>query len=82
MKPLGFIWRWKAKETEPVNINPWQFRDVPVHESNYHLLDMIPVYGAEAIKQAKREALLEAADVCGESRWTAVELRQMAEMLK
>lgn len=37
---------------------------------------------SEEIKAAKREALLEAADMCGESRWTELELRQLAEELK
>jgi len=49
MKPLGFIWRWKAKEHEPQDINPWQFRDAPVNESNFHLLDVIPVCECKAV---------------------------------
>ena len=57
MKPFGFIWRWKAKD-----INQWQFRAVPVHPDNYDLIDTVPIYTEEMLKQAKREALLDVAE--------------------
>jgi hypothetical protein len=52
------------------------------YASTAQLRERIAHVVVPAIDAAKKEALLEAADVCGESRWTAVELRQMAEMLK
>ncbi len=46
-EPAGFIWRWKAKVGEPADVNPWQFRDVPVHQSNIDMLDLVPLYRKE-----------------------------------
>jgi hypothetical protein len=48
-EPVGFLWRWKAKEHEPADANPWQFRDVPVHQSNIDMLDLIPLYRREDV---------------------------------
>jgi hypothetical protein len=45
-EPIGFLWRWKAKEHEPADANPWQFRGVPVRH-NIAMLDLIPLYRGE-----------------------------------
>ena len=52
-EPVGFLWRWKAKEHEPADANPWQFRDVPVHPSNIDMLDLISLY--RGVSQAEYE---------------------------
>jgi hypothetical protein len=54
-EPIGFLWRWKAKEHEPADVNPWQFRDVPVHPSNIDMLDLIPLY--RGVSQAEYESM-------------------------
>jgi hypothetical protein len=48
-EPIGFLWRWKAKEHEPADANPWQLRDVPVHPSNIDMLDLITLYRGEDV---------------------------------
>jgi len=48
-EPAGFIWRWKAKVGELADVNPWQFRDVPVHQSNIGMLDLVPLYRKEDV---------------------------------
>jgi hypothetical protein len=48
-EPIGFLWRWKAKEHEPADANPWQFWNVPVHQSNIGMLDLIPLYRREDV---------------------------------